>query len=178
MPARRLRPCLAASLVAALVALVAVVQARQAAVSPAPAATFRAHAAAAVSPIAGELGLDGLAAAVEVIRDRWGVAHIYASTLEDLFFAQGFVAAQDRLWQMDLWRRTAMGELSEALGPAFVTRDTLARLLRYRGDMDAEWRAYSPDARRIVEAIEYPFSRTCQAAQPIAPRAFFIRSIP
>lgn len=153
MPARCLRPCLAASLVAALVALVAVVQARQAAVSPAPAATFRAHAAAAVSPIAGELSLDGLAAAVEVIRDRWGVAHIYASTLEDLFFAQGFVAAQDRLWQMDLWRRTAMGELSEALGPAFVTRDTLARLLRYRGDMDAEWRAYSPDARRIVEAF-------------------------
>jgi penicillin amidase len=87
------------------------------------------------------------------VRDRWGVPHIYASTLDDLFFAQGFVAAQDRLWQLDLWRRAAMGELSEVFGPDFVSRDTFARLLRYRGDMDAEWSAYSPDARRIVEAF-------------------------
>lgn len=115
--------------------------------------TFRQKAVAALSPISGEIPVSGTSAPVEVIRDRWGVPHIYAATLDDLFFAQGFVAAQDRLWQLDLWRRTAMGELSEAFGPEFVARDTFARLLRYRGDMDAEWRAYSPDARRIVEAF-------------------------
>jgi len=111
------------------------------------------RARAAVAPIAGEIELDGLSRPVEVLRDTWGVPHIYAETLEDLFFAQGFVAAGDRLWQLDLWRRTAAGELSEILGPSAVERDTFARLLRYRGDMDAEWRSYSPDAKRIVEAF-------------------------
>src|SRR3990170_2666944 len=112
-----------------------------------------ARARAALAPIAGEMALDGLSRPVEVLRDTWGVPHIYAETLEDLFFAQGFVAAQDRLWQLDLWRRTAAGELSEIMGPSAVERDTFARLLRYRGDMDAEWRSYSPDAKRIVEAF-------------------------
>jgi penicillin amidase len=114
---------------------------------------LRARSAAAVSRIDGEIAVDGLREPVEVIRDRWGVPHIYAQTLEDLFFAQGLVAAQDRLWQLDLWRRVAVGELAEVFGPEFVTRDTLARLLRFRGDMDDEWRAYSPDAQRIVEAF-------------------------
>ena len=120
---------------------------------PATERSFAQRAAAAAAPLSGEIEVPGTSAPVEVIRDRWGVPHIYASTLDDLFFAQGFVAAQDRLWQLDVWRRTAMGELAEVFGPGFVTRDTFARLLRYRGDMDAEWRAYAPDARRIVEAF-------------------------
>src|SRR5258708_4143994 len=53
----------------------------------------------------GELKLPGLKEPVEVLRDRWGVAHIYAKNTHDLFFAQGFVAAQDRLFQIELWRR-------------------------------------------------------------------------
>ena len=53
----------------------------------------------------GTLKLKGLQKAVKILRDEWGIAHIYAETQDDLFFAQGFVAAQDRLWQMDLWRR-------------------------------------------------------------------------
>lgn len=140
----------------ALAGLAAVAQGRQsvAPAAPAPAdKTFAARVAAAVSPLSGEIDVAGPSAPVEVIRDRWGVPHIYATTLDDLFFAQGFVAAQDRLWQLDLWRRTAMGELSEVFGPELVGRDTFARLLRYRGDMDAEWRAYAPEARRIVEAF-------------------------
>jgi len=112
-----------------------------------------ARARAALAPIDGEIALDGLSRPVEVLRDTWGVPHIYAETVDDLFFAQGFVAAGDRLWQLDLWRRTAAGELSEIVGPSAVSRDTFARLLRYRGDMDAEWRSYAPDARRIVEAF-------------------------
>ncbi len=88
-----------------------------------------------------------------MLRDTWGIPHIYAETQDDLFFAQGFVAAQDRLFQMEIWRRTAEGRLAEILGPAAVERDRVARLLRYRGDMDAEYASYAPDARQILEAF-------------------------
>src|SRR5882672_4755018 len=60
--------------------------------------------------------LAGLKQPVEILRDRWGVPHIYAKNTEDLFFAQGFVAAQDRLFQIDLWRRVAVGETAEVVG--------------------------------------------------------------
>ena len=97
--------------------------------------------------------MPGLKAPVEVLRDRWGVAHIYAKNTDDLFFAQGFVAAQDRLFQIDLWRRVALGETAEILGPSGIESDTFARLIRYRGDMDAEWRSYSPDTKQIATAF-------------------------
>ena len=101
----------------------------------------------------GEARVRGLDSAVEVRRDRWGVPHIYAKTAHDLFFAQGYVVAQDRLWQMEIWRRAGEGRLAEVLGPGFVERDRVARLLRYRGDMTAEWASYAPDARQIVRAF-------------------------
>jgi penicillin amidase len=99
------------------------------------------------------LGVPGLSRPVTVLRDPWGIPHIYAETQDDLFFAQGFVAAQDRLFQMEVWRRAAEGRLAEILGPAAVERDRVARLLRYRGDMDAEYASYAPDARQIIEAF-------------------------
>src|SRR5437899_12341623 len=92
----------------------------------------------------------GLDSVVEVRRDRWGVPHIYAKTQQDLFFAQGFVAAQDRLWQMEMWRRIGEGRLAEVVGPGAVECDRIARLLAYRGDMTSEWASYAPDAREIV----------------------------
>jgi penicillin amidase len=101
----------------------------------------------------GVIKLKGLRKPVKALRDEWGVAHIYAETQDDLFFAQGFVAAQDRLWQMDLWRRVGEGKLAEALGPDAVERDRFARLIRYRGDMKAEYESYAPDARQIIEAF-------------------------
>ena len=101
----------------------------------------------------GQVRLTGLDSAVEVRRDRWGVPHIYARTAHDLFFAQGYVAAQDRLFQMDIWRRAGEGRLAEVLGPSYVTRDRLARLFRYRGDTAAEWTSYAPDARALVTAF-------------------------
>jgi penicillin amidase len=106
-----------------------------------------------LAQIEGRLRLAGLEQPVEVLRDRWGVAHIYAQSKRDLFFAQGFVAAQDRLYQMEIWRRTGAGELAEVFGPDFVTRDRIARLVRYRGDMQAEWESYSPDTQEIAEAF-------------------------
>ena len=95
----------------------------------------------------------GLHAPVEVLRDRWGVPHIYAQNLEDVFFAQGYMAATDRLFQLDLWRRASSGRLAEVLGPNFVARDRIARLVRYRGDWDEEWRSYSPDTKQIVASF-------------------------
>lgn len=101
----------------------------------------------------GTVRLAGLDSAVEVRRDTWGVPHIYAKTQHDLFFAQGFVAAQDRLWQMEMWRRAGEGRLAEVLGPAYVERDRIARALRYRGDWKAEYASYAPDGRAIMEAF-------------------------
>jgi penicillin amidase len=101
----------------------------------------------------GEIVIGGLDSTVEVRRDRWGVPHIYARTTHDLFFAQGYVVAQDRLWQMEMWRRAGEGRLAEVLGPSFVERDRIARLLLYRGDRELEWASYAPDARQIIEAF-------------------------
>ncbi|MBM4185923.1 MAG: penicillin acylase family protein [Gemmatimonadetes bacterium] len=103
--------------------------------------------------IDGRVVVAGLDSAVEVRRDRWGVPHIYAKTVHDLFFAQGYVAAQDRLWQMEMWRRQGEGLLSEVLGPGTFERDRFARLFKYRGDMDREWTSYAPDAKAIVSAF-------------------------
>jgi penicillin amidase len=106
-----------------------------------------------VPAFAEEVALPGLKQPVEILRDRWGVPHIYAQTAEDLFFAQGYMAARDRLFQIDLWRRTGTGKLAEALGEGAIERDRLARAVRFRGDWDAEWRSYAPDAKRIVTAF-------------------------
>lgn len=112
-----------------------------------------ARAQKAVSPLEGEIKLQGLQQAVKVERDNWGVAHIYAANQPDLFFAQGFVAAQDRLFQMEMWKRAGQGRLAEVLGKSAVDRDRYARLLRYRGDMQAEYRSYAPDALSILTAF-------------------------
>src|SRR6516164_8348022 len=103
--------------------------------------------------ISGTEQVPGLHASVRVQRDRWGVAHIYAKNQHDLFFAQGFVTAQDRLFQMELWKRVGQGRLAEVLGPAYLERDINARLLAYRGPMDVEYASYAPDARPILEAF-------------------------
>jgi penicillin amidase len=108
---------------------------------------------AVLAQTSGRIRLRGLRKPVEVLRDEWGVPHIYAQTTEDLFFAQGFVAAQDRLWQMELWRRVATGTLAEIVGEAAVSRDKFARLIRYRGDMRREFKSYAPDARQITKSF-------------------------
>ena len=108
---------------------------------------------AALSPLDGTLRTPGLKAAVHVLRDQWGVPHIYAQSTEDLFFAQGYVIAQDRLWQMEMWRRGAEGRLAEVLGTGAVARDKQARLLKYRGPVDdRELTVYHPEARKIMTA--------------------------
>jgi penicillin G amidase len=116
-------------------------------------ASLTERAAHALSVTDGALHLPGLRQPVSVLRDRWGVAHIYAQNQHDLFFAQGVVASQDRLFQMELWKRSGQGRLAEILGPSALLRDINARLLRYRGDMDAEYASYAPDTKEILEAF-------------------------
>lgn len=97
--------------------------------------------------------LPGLTEPAEILVDRWGVPHIYAATSYDAFRAQGFNAARDRLWQIDLWRRRGLGRLSEVFGAEHVERDRAARLFLYRGDMHDEWLAYGSDTKRATTAF-------------------------
>jgi penicillin amidase len=99
------------------------------------------------------LTVAGLEKPVDILRDKWGVPHIYAQSQHDVFFAQGYITAKDRLFQLDLWRRQGAGQLAEVLGPQHVGRDRIARLVRYRGDWDAEWKIYSPDTKAIATAF-------------------------
>jgi penicillin amidase len=111
------------------------------------------QAKAVLAQLDGEIRLAGLKEPVEVLRDRWGIPHIYAKNRDDLFFAQGFIAAQDRLFQLDLWRRIGVGETAEIVGAEAIEADAFARLIRYRGEMGQEWTSYSPDTREIATAF-------------------------
>ncbi|WP_460406632.1 penicillin acylase family protein [Actinophytocola sediminis] len=96
--------------------------------------------------------VDGLNEPVDILVDDNGVPHIYAGEHYDAYFAQGFNAARDRLWQIDLWKRKGLGQLAEVLGPAYVEQDRANRMFSYRGDIDREWAAYGDDARRLAES--------------------------
>ena len=117
--------------------------------------------------IDGQLILPGLSASVEIIRDRWGVPHIYAKNEPDLFFAQGFVHAQDRLWQMELNRRTATGRLSELFGPIALDTDRAARTFGFhrlaQADLtnadEAIQRALSAYTRGVNAFLRHPGCR-------------------
>ncbi len=97
--------------------------------------------------------VEGLSSEVEILVDRWGVPHVYARELYDVFFGQGFNAARDRLSQLDLWKRRGDGTLAEVFGPSFVEKDRAARLFLFRGDTHAEWLAYASDTKRIVTSF-------------------------
>ncbi|MBI4926144.1 MAG: penicillin acylase family protein [Anaerolineae bacterium] len=100
----------------------------------------------------GEIQADGLDAAVNIYRDAMGIPHIYASTPHDLFFAQGFVHAQDRFWQMDAWRHIGSGRLSEMFGSAQLETDAFLRTLGWRQTAEAEWDQLDPQARAILQS--------------------------
>ncbi|MGH9475463.1 MAG: penicillin acylase family protein [Terriglobales bacterium] len=105
------------------------------------------------TPAATRLTLPGLEQPVTILRDHWGIAHIYAQNEHDLFFAQGYNVAHDRLFQLELWRRQATGTLAEVLGPSAVARDLGNRLFQYRGDLTEELNWYHPHGAAIVEAF-------------------------
>jgi len=100
-----------------------------------------------------EHAVEGLSGPISIQVDRWGVPHIRATTPADAFFGQGWNAARDRLWQIDLWRKRALGRLAQDFGPAYADKDAAARLFIYRGDMAAEWRCYGPNAEAWTSAF-------------------------
>jgi penicillin G amidase len=99
------------------------------------------------------LNLDGLKDEVEVFRDESGINHIFAKNEHDLFFSQGYLAAKDRLFQFEIWRRRATGTVSEILGPRELERDKGARLFQFRGDKKTELNHYHPRGEQIVDAF-------------------------
>jgi penicillin amidase len=107
----------------------------------------------AVAQRADTLRTPGLHRPVEIVRDSNGIAHVRARDEHDLFFAQGWNAARDRLFQLELWRRQATGTMADALGPRWAARDRAARLFAYRGDMTRELAQYHPRGGAIVRAF-------------------------
>lgn len=102
--------------------------------------------------IDGEIKVDGLESKVDVYRDNMGIPHIYATTSHDLFFAQGYVHAQERFWQMDTWRHIGSGELSKMFGAGQAETDAFLRTLGWRQTAEAEWEQLSPESKAILQA--------------------------
>jgi acyl-homoserine lactone acylase PvdQ len=127
-----------------------------------------------VPDVSGTREIAGLSAPVRIVRDRWGVPHIYAATADDLFFAQGFVQAQDRLFQMDLWRRSSLGRLAEVLGPNFAERDAMTRRVQYAGAPDAEWNSYAAGTRAIAAAFVRGINAWVALARARPPEEFVL----
>jgi penicillin amidase len=100
----------------------------------------------------GRMALGGLRRPVEVLRDRWGVPHLYAENVEDVLFAQGFVHAQDRLWQMELNRRVGHGRLSEVFGERAFSTDRLLRILGFGRAARENWDATDGETRAAMQA--------------------------
>jgi penicillin amidase len=104
-----------------------------------------------LAKVDGQVVIYGLSAPVTVVRDAHGVPHITAASMDDLIMAQGFVTAQDRLWQMDLLRRHAAGELAAILGRNYLEHDRLQRTLQLRASADRAWLALPVDQKHWLE---------------------------
>jgi penicillin G amidase len=99
----------------------------------------------------GDLSFTALDNPVEVLRDKHGIPHIYAQTQEDLWRAQGFIHAQDRLWQMEQNRRIASGRLAELFGKAALDADRFCRVIGFRRSAEADWQSFDAESRSVVE---------------------------
>ena len=120
----------------------------------------------------------GLEAPGEIIVDVWGIPHHLCRQRTRLFLLQGYNAARDRLWQIDLWRKRGLGLLAQDFGPAYVEQDRALRLFLYRGDMAAEWAAYGPEGEDRCGSVRRRGQRLCRAtcgpASAAADREFTI----
>ncbi|MCS6910935.1 MAG: penicillin acylase family protein, partial [Anaerolineales bacterium] len=100
----------------------------------------------------GTIQAAGLRGPVEIIRDANGIPHIYADNAHDLFFAQGFVHAQDRFWQMDFWRHTTAGRLSELLGASTLETDKFLRTIGWRRVAEREYAQADAETKAVLDA--------------------------
>lgn len=122
--------------------------------------------------IDGTTALPGLQNEVTVERDQWGVPHIRAASLDDLVEAQGYVMAQDRLWQMDLLRRVARGQLSEILGPATLKIDKDFRTLGFGRAAERDFTLLDAEPRRLIEAYARGVNKFIEQHQKNLPLEF------
>ncbi len=100
----------------------------------------------------GEIQITGLSGKVEIYRDAYGIPHIYGDSHHDLFFAQGYVHAQDRFWQMDFWRHTGAGRLSELIGKPMLETDKFLRTLGWERVAKEELAMLDQEEIAILEA--------------------------
>jgi penicillin G amidase len=121
----------------------------------------------------GELQVSGARGAIEVLRDRHGIPHIFARSLEDAHFALGYVHAQDRLWQMEMQRRIGSGRLAEILGPAALDADRFMRTLGLRHVAEANLRRYDDETRQLLDAYVAGVNAFVEA-QKVLPPEFLI----
>ncbi len=106
----------------------------------------------ALPQTSGTLTVPGLERPVTVVRDVAGIAHIRAETVHDLFMAQGFVHAQERMWQMEVWRHISAGRLAEMFGESQLDTDRFIRTLGWRQATERDLAAMTPDARAVLDA--------------------------
>jgi penicillin G amidase len=99
----------------------------------------------------GSIPAKGLQAQVDVLRDRFGVPHIRAASMHDLYFAQGYITAQDRFWQMDFWRHIGAGRLSEYFGKSTLGTDMYLRTVGFRRAAENDYKGMDPDARKAFD---------------------------
>jgi penicillin amidase len=126
----------------------------------------------------GELELTGLAAPVEILRDRHGIPHIFASSEADAQFALGFVHAQDRLWQLEMNRRIAAGRVAEIAGPAALDTDRFLRTLGVRRVAQANVRHLDSDTRRILSAYAAGVNAFLDMNPVLPPEFWIVRATP
>jgi len=115
----------------------------------------------------GELQLSELNAPVQIYRDGMGIAHIYASTRHDLFFAQGYVHAQERFWQMDFWRHIGSARLSEMFGKSQLKTDSFLRTLGWRQLAEQEYAMLSPESKALLDDYAAGVNAYLQGRQPV-----------
>ncbi len=120
----------------------------------------------------GSITVSGLRGDVTVERDGWGIPHIRAGSTEDMVEAQGYVMAQDRLWQMDLLRRVARGQLAEILGPAVIPVDKEFRTLRLANAAERDAAALSGESRTLLEAYARGVNKFIEQHQDHLPLEF------
>jgi penicillin amidase len=114
----------------------------------------------------GTVKVEGLTSPVEVFRDSNGVPHIYAETMEDLFFAQGYVHAQDRFWQMEFWRRIGSGRISELFGESQRNMDIFMRTMGFERVARGEYELLDEEPKKYLEAYAAGVNAYTRARSP------------
>ena len=134
------------------------------------------HLRRSLPEVEGEIAVAGISGEVEILRDAFGIPHIFARSAEDAQFALGFAHAQDRLWQMEMNRRTGSGRLAEALGPAALEADRFLRALGLRRVAEANLKRYDEDTRRQLEAYAAGVNAFLDTG-PVLPPEFWILGV-